>query len=175
MRNLALLLAIFLVGGCSSKPLDREQAQKNMQSQAGEVRQAMLKEDHRKMAELSHPMLVENLGGTDQFVKKLTTMAAEMKGQGFRFVEIKLGEPSKLVEASGDLYGVIPFTLLMTGPGGKKGTTPSYLIAVSTDGGRTWKFLDGSGIASDPSKLKVILPNFPKELELPAPRQPTWE
>jgi hypothetical protein len=80
-----------------------------------------------------------------------------------------------LVEAAAEVYAIVPFKLRMTGPGGVSGTQPSYLIGVSGDHGRNWKFLDGSGVAGDRAKLKQVLPNFPKALRLPPNEEATWD
>jgi hypothetical protein len=127
------------------------------------------------MAELTHPTLVEKFGGLDQYERKLETIAGEMKGQGFGLKNFTIGEPSKLVEASGGVYAVVPFNLELTGPGGASGRKPSYLIGVSADGGANWKFIDGAGVGADRSKVRMILPNFPEELELPAKQPAVWD
>ena len=127
------------------------------------------------MADLTHPTLVEGLGGRTKFVQRLESMAADMKAQGFHILQVTFSEPSELVEASGEVYAIVPFTLEMTAPGDIPGTHPSYLIGVSKDRGANWKFIDGSGVAGDREKLRQVLPNFPSSLPLPAKQEPTWQ
>jgi hypothetical protein len=43
---------------------------------------------------------------------------------------------------------------------------------MTTDGGKTWTFADGSGLAEGPVK-EAILPTLPKALKLPDPKPPT--
>src|SRR2546425_674690 len=105
LRLLICAIAIDAVG-CSSKSLDRERAITSLKSQAEEVRRAILQEDHQRMADVTHPMLIEKFGGRTKFVQLLDSMAAEMKGQGFRFKEITFSEPSELVEASREVYAI---------------------------------------------------------------------
>src|SRR5262249_39540621 len=133
---------------------------------------AALQEDHPKMAELTLPALVEKFGGRAGYVQKLESIAAEMKGQGFRLTKFTFGDPSSLVQAAGEVYAVVPTVVELSGPGGATGRQPSYLIAVSQDGGASWKFLDGAGVSGDRSRLKAILPNFPEQLHLPAAQPP---
>jgi hypothetical protein len=176
---------LLLVVGCTAKPLGtsesangplyEQQALKNLRSQAEEVGRAAVDEDHAKMAELTHPALVEKFGGRAAYVKKLTSIAAEMKGKGFGLKKYTTGQPSKLVQASGDVYAVVPFEVELTGPGGATGRQPSYLIAVSRDGGGKWNFIDGAGVAGDRSKVKGLLPRFPDDLRLPAGQPPVWD
>lgn len=100
-------------------------------------------------------------------MKRLEALAAEMKGEGFQFTGIKFAEPSDLVEASGEVYVVVPCELEVTQPDGSRHRQPSYLIGVSSDRGQNWKFLDGAGVGGDRDKLKQVLPKFPKSLQLP--------
>jgi hypothetical protein len=165
------MLVIGLVG--CSKPLDKEQAVKNLKTQAGEVGQAILKENHHKMADLTHPTLVEKLGGRTRFIQRLEAMAADMKKQGFRFKEITMSEPSELVERSREVYAIVSYKLVLLEPDETPVTQPSYLIGVSKDRGGTWNFIDGSGIAGSQEKLKQVLPNFPSTLSLPVNEPPT--
>jgi hypothetical protein len=178
-------LFLLLVVGCASTPQgkptgagnlpDQQQTLKSLKSQAEEVGQAAVQEDHARMAELTHPALVEKFGGRATYAKKLESIAAEMKGQGFRLKQFTIGEPSQPVQAAGDLYAVVPSEVELSGPRGAVGRQPSYLIAVSQDGGATWKFIDGPGVGGDRSKLKGLFPNFPELLQLPAAQPPVWD
>jgi hypothetical protein len=54
-----------------------------------------------------------------------------------------------------------------------------FLIAISEDRGKTWTFIDGAGLVSEPGrereKLAQILPDFPAQLALPPREQPALE
>ncbi len=175
MRHvLCLFLAVTV--GCSGKPpVNREHALKSLTSQAEEVGQAMLAGDHAKMAQLTHAALVDKLGGRDNFIRQLEMITTDMKDRGFQFKAVTFSEPSDLVESSGKLYAVVPFKLELVAPGVTRGSQTSFLIGVSSDGGAGWRFVDGSGVAGDRSKLESILPEFPPELRLPAKQAPVFE
>jgi hypothetical protein len=151
------------------------QALQNLKAQAEEAGRAGLTEDHEKMADLTHPTLVEKFGGRAKYVKKLESVAAQMKQEGFQMKKVTIGEPSKLVQTSGVVYAVVPMQLEMAGPRGSTGKKDSYLIASSQDRGAAWTFIDGAGIGSDRGKVKLILPSFPDQLELPPVRPPVWD
>jgi hypothetical protein len=176
MRRL-LGFSVVLWCGCAAErepaPPDPEQARTNLVAQAGEVGRAALREDHSRMAELTEPALVERFGGRREYVRKLETIAAEMKGRGYRLTKSTVGEPSRLVRSGRDTYAVVPTEVELSGPGGA-GKAPSFLVAVSRDGGATWKFVDGAGVRGDRARLKAQLPNFPEELELPAAKPPVF-
>jgi hypothetical protein len=143
----------------------------NLKKQAGEIVQAMLQRDHEKLADLTHPAVIELAGGRARFIKLVEQMADRMAKDGLTFREVRLESPSKMVRAAGQLYAVFPYTLEMTGPRGEAASQPSYFVCVSGDGGQKWKFLDGDGVRGDRSKLKRVLPGFPDELALPAPER----
>jgi hypothetical protein len=48
------------------------------------------------------------------------------------------------------------------------------LLGISADRGKTWTFVDGSGIGNDETMKKRLLPNLPKELELPKTGKPVF-
>src|SRR5581483_7409690 len=97
-----LLLCVLLIGltSCSAKPLNPEQARTNLRREAEEVCGAILREDHRRMADLTHPAVVNGFGGKAKFEKRMGEIAADMKSQGFGIKDVTLSEPSELVEAS---------------------------------------------------------------------------
>jgi hypothetical protein len=173
MRFLAFTIVIGLIG-CTAKPLDRARASQALMAYAEQVHQATLQRDHQRMAELTHPAVVNGLGGKERFTQRLAEIAAEMSDKGFGITDITLSEPSELVESRSSVYAVVHFDLRMTGPGGATGVKPSYLIGVSTDGGTSWKFIDGDGVAGDRAKLRRVLPDFPDRLELPPKLDPQW-
>lgn len=178
-------LCLVLVAGCASKPPaeetkkppkpEPEQAFKNLKEQADIIGQAAVNEDIAKTMELTHPALIEKLGGPKVLKQKMDSMAAEMKAQGFRIKKCTLEEPSEIVESEGELFAVVPTNQVLSGPGGKEGKQDSYLIAVSKDGGTTWKFIDGYGLAGSRSQIKLLFPNFPEHLKLPQRTLPVWD
>jgi hypothetical protein len=174
LRTLACVVVVASFG-CSAKPLDREQAQKSLMAHAEQMREATLQEDHRRLADLTHPSVVKGTGGKEQFTQRLAEIAAEGKSKGFSLTDIAVSEPSDLVTARGALYALVPFTLQMTGPGGAKGVKPSFLIGTSTDGGISWKFIDGEGVAGNWAKIRQLLPDFPDQLILPQKQSTQWK
>jgi hypothetical protein len=155
-----------------SKPLDKNEAVKNLKSQAAEVGNATLKEDHQKLADLTHPIVLEKLGGREKFIEKLKSVAAGIKSEGFRIEKVVFLEPPSLEETNTEVYAVVPFQLNLSGPRGVTITQPAFLIGVSRDSGTNWKFIDGTVFAGDRERLKKLFPNFPPKLKLPDKQPP---
>ena len=170
MKSKARLFCICLFAlilGCGHQPIDRNAALSNLKTEIEKLRQALLHEDQSAVADLSCPSLVKMLGGRDEFIARLSTIAAELKGRGFHIDSIDASESLSYVESSNNLYSVVPQTVHLSSPLGTQISKRSYLVGVSADGGATWKFLDGQGIGGDRKKMEMVLPSFPKDLALP--------
>jgi hypothetical protein len=170
-RGLVGLLVLGLFG-CKSNGIDRDAALAAAREQAEEVGKAARDDDHERMADLNHPKLVESLGGRAMFIRLLEKTAALRARRGLHIEEVVIGEPDQLAESSGTLYTIVPMETKVSGPKNLSISQSSFLIAVSTDRGKTWKYLGAAGVEVDREKLKQLLPGFPDELKLPA-QEPT--
>lgn len=80
-------------------------------------------------------------------------------------------KPGQGVQAGKEIHVVVPMQMVMKRPEGRL-LVRSYLIGGSSDGGRTWTFVDGARIA--PDNIRKVLPNFNDRLKLP-PKVPLQE
>jgi hypothetical protein len=170
MRVLPFLVLLFSLGCSTAPPTKPEEPfdpRQTLKSQAAESSKALLSENFPRLLELTHPAVVKGVGGETRFVKMMTDNAATMKKQGFAIVNIVQAEPGEIVTVGDEAFAIVPFRMKIVTPEGAS-EAPSYLIAASTDRGRTWKFIDGGGINRNREKLTRMLPNFPDKLELPA-------
>ncbi len=168
-------LLVTILAGCAGQGPDTGQARNNLKAQAKAMGQAKVQDDHVRVAEWTHPALIESAGGQPSYLQQLKAASDDFKKAGFRITTFTFAEPSELVESGRELYAIVPCEQRISGPGGKGGTQPSFLIAVSADRGNTWRFIDGGSMAGDRAKLTRALPNFPKSLTLPEPREPTFD
>lgn len=172
LRRFAMSL-VFL--GLSFAALAAEdKPEKTAKSQADEAAQATVKSDWGKLADLTHPKVVEMMGGRDKMVERMTASMKAMKDKGFVFNSAKVEDATTPVAAGSELYTVVPMTVEMKVPGGTV-SSKSFLLGVSTDKGKTWKFVDGSGIGGNEKLLKEILPNLPATLKLPKKEKPVFQ
>jgi hypothetical protein len=141
-------------------------------SAAQEMGRAMIAQDFGKLADFTFPKIVAGMGGREKMIEKLKAGVEEMKNAGYGFNTFHVDAPTAIADAGNDIVAVVPQSLEMTVPGGKL-TAKSYLIGLSSDQGQTWTFIDGAGI--DAKSLKTLLPNFPKDVKLPAKQQSVFE
>ncbi|MFD0792950.1 hypothetical protein ACFQZX_04935 [Mucilaginibacter litoreus] len=144
---------------------DAAQIKKQAQGIAG----ALLKGDYQTVLNNTYPKAVEIGGGKAKMLKMMTEGLDQMKAQGFLFEKITIGEPGKFYKAGTEIHCLIPETIVMkTNQGRFAGK--SNLLAVSSNGGKSWSFLDlnrGSINAID-----QIFPKFNHSLVIPQPQPP---
>lgn len=143
-----------------------KEALASLRSQGEQVGQAMLRQEHDKMLATTLPVVIEKLGGSKKFLATMATMAQTMKAQGVEFIGVQVQDPSSTVDTGKDLYGVVPYSLEMKIKG-KNLVTPSYLLGLSEDRGKTWHFVDGAELRDNRSKVKTVLPRLPDGVVLP--------
>ena len=162
----ALLLAVVLLAGCKK---DNAVVVKEQATAMGD---ALLKKDFKTFAKFTYPKVKEMMGGDEKMVANLETGSKQMEAQGYGFVKITVGQPTKIVKAEKELQCTIPQTIVLKVPGGKQ-TIKSQLIGISSDEGKTWTFIDTGG--KNVAEIKAALPNISNDLVLPAREEPVFE
>lgn len=171
-RFIPPLLIAIAACACSSKSdstsLDTYAAE-NAKDQAQRTVAALLRDDFRTVALYTYPKVVEMAGGPEQMVATLAKGKKAMAEAGISFADVKLGDPSTPTSYGGKTFSVVPQTVTMATPKGEM-TNDSYLLGISDDAGKTWTFVDGSGI--NDQAIRQVLPPLPSTLKLPAKTPP---
>jgi hypothetical protein len=122
---------------------------------------ALREGDAAKILDLSYPKVVEALGGADAL--RATLEGNRRPDTGDRSFEV--GKPSGAGVEGGVAYVLVPAVAEAAGPG-KPSTHETYLLAVSTDRGRTWTFVPEDWLRDAQVKAKVF-PKLPAGLTAP--------
>jgi hypothetical protein len=141
------------------------------QRKAEEVAQATVKGEYGKLADLTYPKVVEEMGGRDRMIAVLKNSLQEMNKKGFEFRSAKVGKTAQVVAGGDSLFAVVPFDLEMKVPGGSL-AVKSFMLGISPDKGKTWTFINGDKVQD--GSVKKMLPNLPAELKLPKKEQPVF-
>lgn len=152
---------------CTAFAVDDPSAKQVVVERAEELTKALIKEDYDKVADLTHPRVVESVGGR----KKMIEGMRQLKEAGYELRSFKLDTPSEPVNARSELYIVVPGQIEMKVPGGKT-LQKSFVIGVSTDEGKSWSFVNGD---LELDQLKKVLPNLPDKLKLPKRQKPVFQ
>jgi hypothetical protein len=139
---------------------------------AQEIGEAIKAEDYAKVIDLTYSKVVETMGGREKMIDALKDGMKELKEKGFKFRSLEVGEPGEILSEGSNTFVVVPTTTEMMAPGGKI-VVKSYLLGISTDGGKAWTFVDGNGIGTV-EKREQILPKLPEKLKLPDAHDPKF-
>lgn len=110
--------------------------------------------------------LMADVGGRSKFSEALATSKEQMKTQGFSIEDATVDPPTKMTTNEGRMFAILPSHLTLKTPEGRL-RQGSFLVGVSDDDGRNWRFVDGS----NPAAVKKLR-KFPPSLVLPEPQKP---
>src|SRR5256885_6323453 len=111
--------------------------------QAQEMSDAFARKDYQRFVDLTYPKVIEMAGGRDKMLSSMTQQIKEMEAEGVVMLSSSSGAPTQFVRDSGSIYALLPMTVKAKAKDGifqSEGST----IAVSSDGGANWTFVDRS-------------------------------
>jgi len=174
MKHLGIIILFSLfIGACNgqTKTADSSNYSKTVKEQAETMGQLLLKKDFKSFAKFTYPKIVEMMGGEQKMIEVMEKGSKEMESEGTSFLNVTIGEPTKIITMENELQCMLQQTIEMKVPNGRL-ITKSTLIAISTDNGKNWYFVDTSG--KDIQAMKEALPNLSGELIIPEKQQPTF-
>ena len=168
--RLALLLVTLLPAAAFSQAQLDAAAAAQLKEQAEACSRAFIEGDYERLADYTHPKVVELTGGREKMAEFVRKGMAEMKADGLEPLTYVTSEPTQVLKVGEQTYAVVPARLRLRA----KETvfvSESFMLGVSGDGGKTWKFVSGN---VDPATLKTLLPaEAVAKLDLPAVRHYT--
>jgi hypothetical protein len=142
---------------------------KRIRKLAEESSAALANRDYARVVDLMYPTLVEIAGGRNKMIHLLREDSENGKENGNGILTIEVNEPKELVTAGKKQFAIVPVTMRADVPEVSV-RTKSFYIAISSDRGRTWAFIDGlfiDGGKFTRRDLTNIVPGFPAQLSLP--------
>ena len=173
-----MVLLVMTLAGCKSapprqvqavpSPVSANQNYPNLTAQTKQLEDAFSRKDYAKVIDLTYPKMVEYAGGREKMLAETTSEVQSMEAEGVQILSSTYASPSQFVSDSTGIYAVIPVVSKVKATDGIFQTEGS-LIAISTDGGQNWTFVDASG--KDHTELKKVLPNLDR-FKLPPDKAP---
>jgi hypothetical protein len=163
--HIALMLLISCAPVCGAEEPDRV---RSVKKSAQELGAAITDGDYGKFVDCIYPKVVEAAGGREKMIKLTEDEIKDMKKQGVELISCAFGDPGEFHVEGNNTFVVVPEVLKMKHPKGKF-IVKSYLLGVSSDSGKTWKFVDGAGLDD---KIAGVLPKLPAKLKLPEKQKP---
>ena len=139
--------------------------------QAMEMAKALQKKDFTSFTRYMHPKVIQMAGGTARMIEKMDTINTVAKQFGAEIKRILIGNPTNIINYKKELQVTLPQTTEMkTGFGNL--TLETTLVAISTDGGKNWYFIDTS--VYDIQDVKKVLPDLSPDLVIPTAKPPKF-
>ena len=123
--------------------------------------------DYRTVLDMTYPKVLEMMGGKEAALKQIETAMNAIKGQGITFKVKEVNTPT-VMKSGKEFYRVTPYALLMTVPG-KKITLSSAVVGVSSDEGKSWKYINLN--EKGEKGIREMLPQLPAEMKIPKQEQ----
>jgi hypothetical protein len=137
---------------------------------AQEMGDATVKGDFAKVFDYVYPAVVKKLGGRDKAIEVTEASTKKMTEKGLAIRKFKVGEPGDFYTEGDNVFVVVPTTVEMSSSAGRI-IVKSYLLGISSDNKKSWKFVDGVGVSKEEAR-KQLLPKMPEKLELPQLERP---
>src|SRR5262245_26430996 len=98
---LARLLIVCLVVGCTKVSPEDAALQKSAKAEASKVQTALVKGDYDIVADLTHPKVIEKLGGREKMIEATTQGMKAIRASGVEIESIKMLDPAVPVKVGG--------------------------------------------------------------------------
>lgn len=162
---LAIFIGIFLLLNITVSG----QHATTIKASAMEMGNALAQKNSKKFIDYQHPVMIELAGGEEQ-LRTISDSALKVFEQlGGRVSKINYGNPSEVVVHKKVLQSVIPQTLILTSFIADIEIATS-LIAISEDGGKSWRFIDTNLFSI--KQIKTALPELSPALVVPKSAPP---
>jgi len=143
----------------------------NLKAASADMARLFLAKNYADYIKYVHPKIVAMMGGKQKMVTVLKKTMTDMEENGVAFIDMRCGEPTAIVATKTSLQSVVPQHIQLKVEGGKLLTT-GYLIAMSSNNGKTWHFIDTSTKSVD--ELKETFPDLSSQIMIPAREQPAF-
>ena len=134
---------------------------------------ATVEGDYETLLEYTYPSLVallDNLaGGPGKGKEMIQQQLQSLQEEGVTIDSGTVGTPSAPVVAGKELMAVVPIAMYMS-VNDMHFKQESYMIGVSSDGGKSWTFVNSS--PDDGMMMKTLFPNWNPDLKLPEKKGP---
>jgi len=116
--------------------------------------------------------VIELSGGRAEMMKMMAEGRKKMRAEGADFQSATVSPPAEIITHKGTSYAIVPTEMVLKLEDGVV-HNESFLLGVSVDAGKSWRFLDGGGLNEE--ALKAVLPDLPASVKLPPRKEPRME
>lgn len=139
-----------------------------LKNQAQEISEASINGNYNLLLKYTYPKFIEQFGGEEELLKVIAEAMENLKLEGTKIESIEIGEAGNFFKAGNELHCLLDEKIILSTIKGRF-LINGYLLAVSTDNGQNWFFID-CNIGKD--VILSFFPNFNNELIIPAKNKP---
>ncbi len=144
-----------------------EDPKANIRADFDRAVQAVMAGDAEAILDGTYPGLVQQVGGRDAMRSMVLENLKDLERRGLTVVGTEIVLISDPVQAGEELHAVVSAKRTVEGSEGKQ-TLDTFMIAVSSDGGAKWTFVDGPPLTA--KHIEALFPDFNEALEIPKAR-----
>ena len=142
-----------------------------IKTQAMDMANALIKKDFPAFIKYMHPNIIKLAGGKEKALQRMDTVNAMAAQFGATIKKIVIGNPDKIINYKNQLQVTLPETSELSSGFGNV-SLETTLIAISSDAGKNWYFIDTS--VYNMKDVKKAMPDLSPELVIPAPKPPKF-
>jgi hypothetical protein len=166
------LATILIISCLITQKADADAQTDRIRRAAQENSAAIAAGNYGRVVDLTFPKVVEEIGGREKMIELLRHGTEEMKANGSVILGADVAEPREIVRAGDKRFAIVPIIIRAKVSNGTL-RSKSFLLAISSDEGKTWTFIDGAGLTK--GKLGELFPDHTPSLSLPAKEEPVLE
>lgn len=158
MKKGALFIYVFIVGSCSecSYPvISDDQIKEQAVSEAEQMSDAYIKREYDEFVSYSPPILIEGLGGRDQYISYLEILDEKNREEQTKILDIEIGQVLGISRKRNSIQ-VLMEQRVHSQQGGRRSIRKDSLIGVKEGIKDEWKFLNVGSVGD--SILRVRYP-----------------
>jgi hypothetical protein len=119
-------------------------------------------QDYERFADFAHPRSLEHFGGREAFVESMRSSFKSTRST-LASLEVTIGMDITIFNVDSQLFGLVPTTLDGTTSEMKKVVQEGTVVGISTDSGKSWKFVNGNSFAQ-------FFPEYANAIKIPKQR-----
>ncbi len=173
MKMKTWLLPLLLICGLAIPQAARAQrATDAITKEAAQYSKAVLTNDYPKVISYTQDRVIETMGGKDAAIQLLKKSSEDMKAKGFGIEDAKIGDANEPQKIGPWTVSIVAEALKLKMPG-NRAIQESFLLAISGDDSKTWKFIDLGPLSED--QLFRIFPELKGKFLMPPKKPPVPE
>jgi hypothetical protein len=143
---------------------------KSLTNEANKMADLYKSGDYKRYIKFILPVYIKAVGGEERMIGILNSQATQLQNANSYINRIFFTEQSEILTVKNELQCTVLQNAELKSDKARV-ITHSTLIAISTDNGKTWEFMDTSNV--DESVIRKLLPNLSPSIIIPAKQKPT--